>query len=340
VLTTPNTSRKNWGAEAPLYRSDRGDICSDRILSWEEKLYEAGKIVPEQAGELLKPAEDWVHVGGLKVRFWRAGSGPAIVLLHGLLGYSFSWRHAIPILARNATVFAPDMPGAGLSDCGTNLDCRLLSAASRVLEFMDAVEISSCDLVGSSYGGTTAAIVAERAPDRVRSLILVSPANPWSRNGRKRLTLLRNPALAWIFPKLARPLRGLHSYFVRRMYGDPSKVTRETIRGYARPLAMPGRFEHAVKIVRTWGEDMRVLEGILPRISTVPTLLVWGSRDHVVDLESAEYLGRHFQRVRTAVMSGAGHLPYEECPEEFCGIVADFLGETRLQTLTTAREVT
>jgi pimeloyl-ACP methyl ester carboxylesterase len=303
-------------------------------------LYEAWKIVPEQAEELLKPAEDWVRVGGLKVRFWRAGSGPAVVLLHGLLGYSFSWRHAIPILARNATVFAPDMPGAGLSDCGTNLDCRLSSAAGRVLGFMDAVEISSCDLVGSSYGGTTAPIVAELAPGRVRSLILVSPANPWSRNGRKRLKLLRNPAIAWIFPKLARPMRGLHSYFVRRMYGDPSKITRETIRGYARPLGMPGRFEHAVRIVRTWNEDMRQLEGILPRISTVPTLLVWGSKDRVVDLESAEYLGRHFQNVRTAVMSGAGHLPYEECPEEFCRIVADFLGEIRLQTARATREVT
>ena len=339
-LVTSNTIQKNWGTEAPLYRSDRGDICSDRILSWEEKLYEADKILPEQAEELLKPAEEWVRVGGLKVRFWRAGSGPAVVLLHGLLGYSFSWRHAIPILARNATVFAPDMPGAGFSDCGTNLDCRLSSAADRVLGFLDAVGISSCDLVGSSYGGTTAAIVAELAPDRVRSLILVSPANPWSRNGRKRLRLLRNPAVAWIFPKLARPMRGLHSYFVRRMYGDPSKITRETLQGYARPLAMPGRFEHGVKIVRTWGEDMRELEAILPRISGVSTLFVWGSKDRVVDLESAEHLGRHFQRVRTAVMSGAGHLPQEECPEEFCRIVADFLAETRLQIPATAREVT
>ena len=337
---TPNTVRKNWGAEAPLYRSDRGDICPDRILSWEEKLYEAGKIVPEQAEVRLKPAEDWVRVEGLKVRFWRAGSGPAVVLLHGLLGYSFSWRHAIPILARNATVFAPDMPGAGLSDCGTNLDCRLSSAAGRVLEFMDAAGISACDLVGSSYGGTTAAIVAERAPDRVRSLILVSPANPWSRNGRKRLKLLRNPAVAWMFPKFARPMRGLHSYFVRRMYGDPSKITRETLRGYARPLGMPGRFEHAVKIVKTWSEDMRELEATLPKILGIPTLLVWGSKDRVVDLHSAEYFGRHFKRVRTAVMSGAGHLPYEECPEEFCRIVADFLDETRSQTPTTAREVT
>src|SRR5205085_11296483 len=112
------------------------------------------------------------------------------------------------------------------------------------------------------------------------------------------------------------------------------------IRGYARPLGMPGRFEHAVKIVRTWSEDMRELEAVLPKILGIPTLFVWGSKDRVVDLHSAEYFGRHFKRLRTVVMSGAGHLPYEECPEEFCRIVADFLTEIRLQIPTTAREVT
>lgn len=277
---------------------------------------------------------------GTNVRFWRAGAGLPLVLLHGLLGYSFSWRYAIRFLARNATVLAPDMPGAGLSECDPKLDCRLSSAADRALGFLDSLGIESCDLVGSSYGGTTAMIVAALAPSRVRSLILVSPANPWSRNGRKRLKLLQNPALAWAFPRLARPMRGLHSYFVRRMYGDPSKITSETLRGYALPLALPGRFEHAVKVVRDWNAGMRELEANLPRISSIPTLLVWGSEDRVVDPASAEHLGRHFQTLRTAVIRGAGHLPYEECPEEFCRVVAGFLAEIPSQSARTTREVT
>jgi len=255
-----------------------------------------------------------------------------MVLLHGLLGYSFSWRHAIPILARNRTVFAPDMPGAGLSECDRSLDCRLSAAAGRVLEFLDCVGIAECDLIGSSYGGTTAMIVAGLAPSRIRSLILVSPANPWSRIGKKRLRLLRDPGVAWLFPKLARPMRGLHSYFVRRMYGDARKITSETLRGYARPLSLPGRFEHAVKIVKTWGEDMGELEGLLPRIADIPNLLVWGGKDRVVDPASAERLGQHFRNVRTVVIPGAGHLPYEECPEEFCQVVEHFLAEVFAKT--------
>jgi len=168
-------------------------------------------------------------------------------------------------------------------------------------------------------------MVAALAPSRVRSLILVSPANPWSRMGGKRLWLLRKPTVAWAFPKLARPLRRLNSYFVRRMFGDPSKVTRELLEGYARPLALPGTLEHAVRIVRTWNEDMRELEASLPRIGKIPTLILWGDKDRVVDPRSAERLREHFQNSQAAVISGAGHLPYEECPEEFCQIVGEFL---------------
>lgn len=281
-----------------------------------------------------------VPVDGLNVRFWTAGKGPALVLVHGLLGYSFSWRHAIRLLSDRYQVFAPDMPGAGFSDFVENLNCRLSAATGRLLGFLDAVGISDCDLAGSSYGGATALLAAAQAPSRIRRLILISPANPWSRNGRTRLQLLRNPAIAWLFPKLARLARPLHAYFVRRMYGDPSRITEETLEGYARPLIEPGRFEHAVRIVRSWNRDMRELESALEKIRDMPTLIVWGSEDRVVDPASAAVLSRHLKNLRIAIMNGAGHLPYEECPEEFCRIVADFLTQRSTVDLGPTREVT
>jgi pimeloyl-ACP methyl ester carboxylesterase len=242
-----------------------------------------------------------------------------------LLGYSFSWRQVIPNLAGQFEVFAPDLPGAGFSDCDPKLDCRLSSAAKRLLGFLDAVGITSCDLVGSSYGGTTAMMLAALAPSRVRRLVLVSPANPWSRIGRIRLALLRNRAVAAIFPSLARPMRPLHDYFLRRMWGDPRRLTPEIYRGYSAPLSRVGTFEHAVKIVRTWWEDMRGLEAAPLQLSGIPTLLVWGSKDRTVDPASAGPLRRNFQSAQVAIIEGAGHLPYEESPEEFSQIVIDFL---------------
>jgi pimeloyl-ACP methyl ester carboxylesterase len=271
------------------------------------------------------PPGEWVLLDGLRVRFTHHGTGPALVLVHGLLGYSFSWRQVIPGFAAQFAVFAPDLPGAGFSDSGSTLDCRLAAAANRLLGFLDAVGVTSCDLVGSSYGGSTALMLAALAPSRVRRLVLVSPANPWSRIGRIRLALLRNRAVAAAFPSLARPMWPLHDYFFRRMWGDPRRITPEMYRGYSAPLGRHGTFRHAVKIVRTWKQDMQQLQAILPQLSHVPTLLVWGSKDRTVDPASAEPLRRNFHSARIAIIDGAGHLPYEECPEEFGRIVLDFL---------------
>ncbi|HKW17555.1 MAG TPA: alpha/beta fold hydrolase [Terriglobales bacterium] len=262
---------------------------------------------------------------GLHVQFQRLGTGPPIVLVHGLLGYSFSWRNVIPTLARGRQVFALDMPGAGFSECCADLDCRLNSAADRLLKFLDVAGIESCDLVGSSYGGATALLLTGLAPSRIRSLILVSPANPWSRIGTKRLALLRNAAMARLFPKIARSLHPVHRYFVRRMWGDPARITQETLDGYVLPLLRPGVFEHAVKIVRTWHDGMAALETTLPKIRHIPTLLVWGTEDRVVDPESAHRLKANLPGAQLALIEGAGHLPYEEFPEEFCGIIENFL---------------
>jgi pimeloyl-ACP methyl ester carboxylesterase len=288
-------------------------------------------IVQVNASVLALPGvqERSLQDDGLQIRFCSAGSGPAVVLVHGLLGYSFSWRRVIPHLAKEREVFVPDMPGAGFSECRAGLDCRLIGAARRLLAFLDAAEIGSCDLVGSSYGGSTAAMLAGLASSRVRSLVLVSPANPWSAIGRKRLALLRNPAIGYVFPKLARAARPIHGYLVRRMWGDPGLVSKETIDGYIRPLARRGVFEHATKIVQSWHSDMKELESNLPKIAGIPTLLVWGSKDRVVDPRSAEIMAQRLPPARIAVVAGAGHLPYEENPEEFSRIVREFLGNGR-----------
>jgi pimeloyl-ACP methyl ester carboxylesterase len=269
--------------------------------------------------------EEWTEVEGLKVRFQRSGSGPAMVLVHGLLGYSFSWRLVSPRLSQGREVFALDMPGSGFSDCDPGLDCHLKSAAQRLLGFMDAVGIVACDLVGSSYGGTTALMATALAPSRVRTLVLVSPANPWSKIGDKRLSLLNLPLLSSIFPGAARICTPLNAFSLSRMFGDSRRMPADTIRGYSLVLARHGVLEHAVKIVRAWHTDMRELEAVLPRITDTPVLLLWGSKDRVVDSGSADLLRQRLHAAQTTVIQGAGHLPYEERPEEFIRIVLDFL---------------
>ena len=269
--------------------------------------------------------EHWASVEGQRVRFWVAGKGEPLVLVHGLLGYSFSWRYVIPLLAESREVLALDMLGSGFSDCPPAFDCRLSGAAHRLGQFLDSVRVSACDLAGSSYGGATVLMLAAQQPHRARKLILVSPANPWSHFGRRRLAMLSNPLVRAIFPKLARPARPLHNYFLRRLYGDPIRITREGYEGYSNPLRRGGRFEHAIRIVQSWQRDMHELKAWLPKASSLPTLVVWGSKDRAVDPASAGPLCRNFIDSRLEIIEGAGHLPYEECPKEFARIVLDFL---------------
>ncbi len=75
--------------------------------------------------------------------------------------------------------------------------------------------------------------------------------------------------------------------------------------------------EHGLSIVRTWTADLEELEALLPTLAPVPTLLMWGSKDPAVYASSMEPLARHFAQAEKVVFPGIGHLPYEECPEEF-----------------------
>src|SRR5271169_602950 len=133
--------------------------------------------------------ECWMDFDGTRMRYLRAGSGPPLILLHGLLGYSFSWRYTLPALAPYATVYAPDLLGAGFSDRPRGLDHSMRGTALRVLRFVDKLGLSSFDLLGTSRGGAVAMAAAAEsvgaggAKPKLRRLVLVCPVNPYSSHG-------------------------------------------------------------------------------------------------------------------------------------------------------------
>lgn len=272
------------------------------------------------------PVEDLsVTLDRARMRFLRAGSGPALLLVHGLLGYSFSWRYTIPTLARNATVYAPDLPGAGYSEPTRGMDCCFRACAERLLRFMDATGVNSCDLLGTSHGGAVAMMTAAIAPQRVRRLILVDPVNPWSAHGRTLSVFLSSPLVAPAFRELMPRLSLVQRFYLRRLFGDTRHIQPGTLEGYLKPLHRPGALEYGLSIMRSWNRDLRDLESVLPCISRIPTLLIWGSLDAAVNPASAASLQSQFRDCRLLMLEGVGHLPYEEVPEEFNRVVVEFL---------------
>jgi pimeloyl-ACP methyl ester carboxylesterase len=293
--------------------------------------------------------EHWITLDAARdstrMRYLSAGSGPALLLVHGLLGYSFSWRFTIPALAQHSTVYAIDMLGTGFSDRPPGLDCSLEASAQRLLRFMDRTGkdrtgkdrtdtdrtdkdrtgLAPCDLLGTSHGGAVAMMAAALAPDRIRRLILVDPVNPWSAHGKHLSVFLGNPPIAPLFLNLAPRVRILDEFYLRRMFGNPRRIPPDSLEGYRNPMRIPGSYEYGLAVLRTWNRDLKELESMLPRIAHIPTLLIWGSLDAAVDPASAAQLKQRFKDCRLVMFEGVGHLPYEEVPNDFNRAVAEFL---------------
>jgi pimeloyl-ACP methyl ester carboxylesterase len=262
---------------------------------------------------------------GARVRYLSAGSGPPLLLVHGLLGYSFSWRFAIPNLARRSTVYAIDLLGTGFSDRPSGQDYSFRASALRLRQFMDRTGLANCDLLGTSHGGAVAMMVAAQAPDRVRRLILVDPVNPWSSHGKRLSAFLSNAPVAPIFLNLARRVRFMDKFYHGRLFGDRRRMPADSIEGYRKALRIPGSYEYGLAVLRSWNRDLGELASVLPRIAQIPTLLIWGSLDTAVDPASAAQLKQCFRDCRLVMFEGVGHLPYEETPEQFNRSVTEFL---------------
>jgi pimeloyl-ACP methyl ester carboxylesterase len=264
--------------------------------------------------------ECWMDFSGARMRYLRAGSGPALILLHGLLGYSFSWRYTMPALAPYATVYAPDMLGAGFSD-RPKIDHSMRATALRVLKFAENLELKSFDLLGTSRGGAVAMCAAAECFRgsylRVRKLVLVAPVNPYSPHGRWLAAFAGTRLGCALVRAVLEKVPSLYPYWHGRMFADRKKIPAGSLEGYTAPLSRPGLFEHALSIVSTWGADLRELEAFLPQLAGIPTLLMWGEKDPAVYVSSMEPLARCFPNAEKIVFPGVGHLPYEECAEEF-----------------------
>src|SRR5271155_128287 len=218
---------------------------------------------------------------GARMRYLRTGSGRALILLHGLLGYSFSWRYAMPALAPYATVYAPDMMGAGFSDRPAGIDHSTRGTAKRLLQFIERLGITSFDLLGTSRGGAVAMMAAAECLGgnaglqdtglqdsglRLRRLVLVAPVNPYSAHGQRLAPFFGSAFGAALFRRFIVRTPFCYPYWHMRLYGDSSRIPPEALEGYKAPLAKPGLFEHALSIASTWTEDLRDLEAILPKL--------------------------------------------------------------------------
>jgi pimeloyl-ACP methyl ester carboxylesterase len=178
----------------------------------------------------------WTEFDGDRMHYTKAGSGPPLLLLHGLLGGSFCWRYTVAELARFHTTYAIDLHGLGLSDARAEADCSMQAQANRVRAFIESIGLAELDVVGSSWGGAVALLLAARRT-AVRSLVLAAPVNPWSEFGLGRVRFCASP-FGGLLVRCALPFsRRFHHIGLERMYADPQRIRPGTLEGYSALLA-------------------------------------------------------------------------------------------------------
>ena len=296
------------------------------------------EIIPiPEATRVCGTQERQIAIDGVTWRYLTAGAGPALLLVHGLMGYTWSWRFNMEAMSQHFTVYAPDLPGTGFSERLNRLPGSLESDAENLLKFMDKLDIEEAYVLGTSRGGGVSVLLAALAArrnqlHRIPRMILSAPINPWSKFGQLRARLLATRTGNFCTLHLIPHMPFLLKKYFRDLYGDPNRIAPGSLEGYEAGLRPPGSFEHLNSIMHDWHQGLRQIGDLLPHMSDLPVLLLWGSLDKAVYPSSAYEIGKRLRNSTLLMVEGVGHMPYEEVPDEFNRIVRDFFLEHRPRT--------
>jgi pimeloyl-ACP methyl ester carboxylesterase len=267
---------------------------------------------------------------GREVGYISGGSGPVLLLVHGIAGNCENWRDVVEPLARQHTVIAPDLPGHGTSAGGRG-DYSLGSLASGLRDLLLALGHERATLVGHSLGGGVAMQFAYQFPEMVERLVLVSSGGL----GPEVSPILRAAALPGADPFIAatagigQRVGGLIGRGLSTIGVKPAPDLAEVARGYA-SLAEPGRRKAFLatlrSVVGTEGQRVSASDRLY-LAEEVPVLIVWGARDPIIPVRHGEDAHRALAGSQLEIFEGAGHLPQLEQPGHFIAVLERFLAE-------------
>jgi pimeloyl-ACP methyl ester carboxylesterase len=260
-----------------------------------------------------------------------AGSGPALVLLHGVTCSSATWDGIIPALAKHFTVIAPDLLGHGKSAKPT-AEYSSGEYACYVRDLLLELGHTRATLVGHSLGGGVAMQFSYQFPEMTERLVLVSSGGL----GRELHAILRMAALpgAEAILGLGSRLHGLVDGGARllgRLGLRAGTDVREVWRGLGTLSDADTRraFFHTMRTKVDLGGQRASAADRLYLAAQMPTLIVWGDSDRIIPASHAEAAHAGIEGSRLDVFPGAGHFPYLDDPERFVNVLLDFVRTTK-----------
>jgi pimeloyl-ACP methyl ester carboxylesterase len=273
-----------------------------------------------------------VTIHGHDVSYRSGGSGPVVVLIHGMAGSSVTWEPVIPALTEHYTVIAPDLPGHGDSDKPRG-DYSLGAHAGSVKDLLIALGHDRATIVGQSFGGGVAMQLAYQHPERCERLVLVSSGGL----GQEVALLLRAltlPGAEHLMPiacnNKVRDAGMAVTGFFDRLGLRPVPAVAEMWRSFASLSDAETReaFQHTLRsVVDMHGQRVNAADRMY-LAADVPTLIVWGDHDPIIPMEHGVQAHEMMPGSRLEIFEGAGHYPHVEQPERFAEVLIDFLDTT------------
>jgi pimeloyl-ACP methyl ester carboxylesterase len=300
----------------------RGDL--DTAVSF-EGLFR----LPDDRSPLLRIHD--VHVRGARISSLTAGGGPEhVILVHGLGGAKSSFYETVAALTPEYTVHAIDLPGFGSSSKPLRALYNPDFFARHVLRFMDTLAIDRAHLVGNSMGGRVSIEVALQAPNRVRTLSLLSASMAF-RRGREWVPLIRilRPELAAL-PHMLRPQMVRSRFW--NMISEPERLdpsvgdiaADEFLRIYRSRAARVAFYAAARQIYLEAPYGPKGFWTRLPQLEP-PALFIWGSDDPLVPARFSRHVAEALPEAPQIVLSNCGHVPQLELPERTHELVGEFI---------------
>ena len=273
-----------------------------------------------------------VTLHGNRITYRTAGSGPLLLLVHGIAGSSATWDDVLPWLADGHCVVAPDLLGHGGSSKPRG-DYSLGAYASGIRDLLGVLGHERATVVGHSLGGGVAMQLAYQFPERCERLVLVASGGL----GREVHGVLRAAALPgseWVLPLLCTAgvrdaVDGMARALARiGLRAGPD--LEEMWRGFTSLADADARqaFIHTLRTIVDPGGQRVSAADRLYLAREVPTMIVWGAKDPMIPVAHGRAAHETIPGSRFEVFPGAGHFPHRDDPRRFVQVLLDFVNTT------------
>jgi len=284
------------------------------------------------ASPLMSDENQTLTLHGRSINYVQEGSGPVLLLIHGIAGAVDTWRSAIAPLARDATVLAVDLPGHGASSPEGGGDYSLGSLAAFLRDVLTSLGHDRATLVGHSLGGGVAMQFSYQFPEMTERLVLVSSGGL----GLEVNAVLRAAALpgANLFLSLTAEATRRACTLAGRLPGaslaPSSPGLDELVRSYT-SLADADRRSAFLATLRSVvglsGQTVHAGNRFY-LAKELPVLLIWGADDRIIPIEHAKAAHALLPESTLVVFDRVGHFPHVEAPQRFVTALTDFCANT------------